>query len=195
MPNSIPSTKILRLRISLEGTYPEVWRRLEVPNRNSLPWFHCTLDVAMGWQQHHLFKFLIRGMEIGVPGKDMSPKVQNGTNRRLDRFQLKQGEKIYYVHNINGHWRHEILVEAILQPEPNVLYPRLIDGSGTCPGELSLSPYDRYLLIQGLDDEETCNPAFDIYWTKKEDITRSITFKLGPANQYLQRALNSKFYA
>ena len=34
---------------------------------------------------------------------------------------------------IGDSWQHEILLEKILEPEPNVRYPRCVEGARACP--------------------------------------------------------------
>jgi hypothetical protein len=182
MPNPSPATRILRLLISLEGTEPRVWRRLEIANGIILPWFHC-------------FQFMVRGRAIGVPAAGTRPQVQDGTTRRLDRLELRVGEVFHYVHDLDREWRHEIRVEAVFQPEAGIAYPRLTGGSGTCPGELTLGPEDHLELTQLTGEEEVQNPDSDIYWTEREDLVRTSPFILGPANRRLQKVLKARVYS
>lgn len=43
------------LRISITGTEPEIWRRLQVPSALTVPQFHLAVQVAFGWEDRHLY--------------------------------------------------------------------------------------------------------------------------------------------
>ena len=43
------------LRISIEGTEPEIWRRLQFPETITVPEFHRVLQAAFGWENRHLY--------------------------------------------------------------------------------------------------------------------------------------------
>ena len=43
------------LRISITGTEPEIWRRLQVPSALTVPQFHLAVQAAFGWEDRHLY--------------------------------------------------------------------------------------------------------------------------------------------
>ena len=49
----------------------------------------------------------------------------------------KTGRKVRFIYDYDfgDSWQHEILLERILEPEPNVAYPRCIKGARACPPE------------------------------------------------------------
>lgn len=50
-----------RIRIALEGTRPQVWRRVEVPAVTRLGDLHTLIQVVMGWEDAHLHSFEFSG--------------------------------------------------------------------------------------------------------------------------------------
>ena len=65
---------IARIRISLQETSPEIWRRLDVPLSTSLLALHDIIQIAMGWTDSHLFMFHVGDRDYGVPyGKPYDP--------------------------------------------------------------------------------------------------------------------------
>lgn len=46
-----------RIRLSLSGTKPPVWRRLAVPGDLTLDKLHTVIQAAMGWMDSHLHSF------------------------------------------------------------------------------------------------------------------------------------------
>ena len=47
----------------------------------------------------------------------------------------KNTPRIVYEYDFGDSWQHEIVLEKILEPEPNVAYPRCIEGARACPPE------------------------------------------------------------
>ena len=43
------------LRISITGTEPEIWRRLQLPAALTVPQFHLAAQAAFGWEDRHLY--------------------------------------------------------------------------------------------------------------------------------------------
>jgi hypothetical protein len=61
---------IARLRISLLGTSPEIWRLVDVPLGASLKMLHDVIQAAMGWQDYHLWEFEAGERHYGLPDPD-----------------------------------------------------------------------------------------------------------------------------
>ena len=47
----------------------------------------------------------------------------------------KNTPRFVYEYDFGDSWQHEIVLEKILEPEPNVAYPRCIEGARACPPE------------------------------------------------------------
>jgi hypothetical protein len=43
------------LRVSIQDTEPEIWRRLHVPETITVPELHRVLQTAFGWENRHLY--------------------------------------------------------------------------------------------------------------------------------------------
>ena len=52
LPSTVPAYD---LRISIQDTEPEIWRRLLVPGTITIPELHRVLQTAFGWEDRHLF--------------------------------------------------------------------------------------------------------------------------------------------
>ncbi|MEU0564991.1 plasmid pRiA4b ORF-3 family protein [Nonomuraea sp. NPDC005983] len=48
---------IYQLKVTLRGVHPPIWRRVHVPSTATLEQLHEVIQVAMGWEQHHLHVF------------------------------------------------------------------------------------------------------------------------------------------
>ena len=52
LPSTVPAYD---LRISIQDTEPEIWRRLLVPGTITNPELHRVIQTAFGWEDRHLF--------------------------------------------------------------------------------------------------------------------------------------------
>ena len=67
---------VYQLRVVLRGVSPLIWRRLLVGSDSSIADLHATLQLAFGWSDEHLNRFVIHGREYGVapPGRSVVPR-------------------------------------------------------------------------------------------------------------------------
>ena len=73
---------IVRLKITLRGIKPPIWRRLLMPA--TLGDLHLAIQAAMGWEGDHLHVFDVGGRRYGdrgIPGLRRSPKVTSANSR------------------------------------------------------------------------------------------------------------------
>ncbi|WP_372698193.1 plasmid pRiA4b ORF-3 family protein [Arthrobacter sp. JSM 101049] len=113
---------LLTLSVSLIGTEPEIWRRLEVDGSMPLPRFHEVLQSAMGWTNSHLHSFADRNpfearrgtlaivarnwfdadsLDEGLEGFDEAEETVAGA--------LGYGDgKLWYEYDFGDRWMHVI---------------------------------------------------------------------------------------
>ena len=132
MPGTSPMKpgSILQLKVRLLSVNPMVWRRLLVPSSYTLRELHGVIQVAMGWDATHLYRFFIRAVhygsaELGVEAPDVM----------LSSFQFRRNAKFTYDDDMGDLWRHEIRVEGEGQAEAGRRYPSCIGGRRACPPE------------------------------------------------------------
>ena len=61
------SGSIVRLKVTLTGSKPPIWRRLLVPGDLDLYALHIAIQVAMDWDGGHMHAFDIAGKQYGDP--------------------------------------------------------------------------------------------------------------------------------
>ena len=64
------ATTVHRVKVSLYGAKPPVWRRLEIPSAMPLNLVHAVLQVAFGWHDYHLHAFETVCGQFGSPDHD-----------------------------------------------------------------------------------------------------------------------------
>jgi len=93
----------------------------------------------MGWEDCHLHQFIVRGEYYGpLDPEDREWHMEKGDEEEISISQVaKTGRKVRFIYeyDFGDSWQHEILLEKILEPEPNVAYPRCIEGARACPPE------------------------------------------------------------
>jgi Plasmid pRiA4b ORF-3-like protein len=124
-----------QLKVRLLEVSPMVWRRLLVPADATLRELHGIVQVAMGWEGIHPFRFHLRAARYGSP--ELSASSPEAT---LESFGLRAGSRFIYEYDLNAAWRHELRVEQQRAPEAGTLYPLCLDGHGDCPAEDSGGP-------------------------------------------------------
>jgi hypothetical protein len=129
---------IARIRVTLRGTTPEIWRRLDVPLSTSLLSLHHIIQIAMGWKDTHGFRFEHGGRRYGVPDPNsatIEPQVIHAKTVQLSTLLKRGHERFLYIYDFGDNWRHDILVEDCRDGEADINYPALVDGAGRCPPE------------------------------------------------------------
>src|SRR5258708_20596683 len=125
---------IAQLKITLDDVKPVVLRRIEVPLTLRLDRLHLAIQAAMGWTNSHLYQILADGVGWGVPDPDGGDGALDARKARLVDA-LEDTKKLRYLYDFADGWDHTIKVERLIDPEPGVLYPRLIEVTGRCPPE------------------------------------------------------------
>ena len=60
MPQS-SNVSVYQFKVTLNGSKPPIWRRIQVRSDTTLYKLHRILQVVMGWSDYHLHQFVIRG--------------------------------------------------------------------------------------------------------------------------------------
>ena len=130
---------IYELRVALPYIVPIIWRRLEVPGTMTFDDLHDAIQIAMGWEDCHLWAFYVGKTEVspepeqfGFPGV---PRARPADRTTLDEMLAGQRVKFRYEYDMGDSWTHEIKVEKVLAPDPDMAYPRCTGGARAGPPE------------------------------------------------------------
>uniref|UniRef100_UPI003BEEFE06 IS1096 element passenger TnpR family protein n=1 Tax=Burkholderia arboris TaxID=488730 RepID=UPI003BEEFE06 len=121
--------RIWRLRVSLLGFKPEIWRRIEILADIDLAELHTIVQAVMGWGDMHRYGFGLYGFLDRI---DLDCDRARGV-RLLDVAQ--PGDTLGYTYDISDDWHHAINIEAEIQPVAKTRYPRCTAGRNACPPE------------------------------------------------------------
>ncbi len=130
------ATTVHRVKVSLYGAKPPVWRRLEIPSAMPLNLVHAALQIAFDWHGYHLHAFETVCGEFGSPDQDDDwAERQDETTAMLVQVAEAERAKVVYSYDFGDDWRHDIVVEKIIPAEPGVAYPRCTGGRRDGPPE------------------------------------------------------------
>ncbi len=161
MEKKAAAIRILQFKITLMGSHPTIWRRIQIPAQSTFWDLHVAIQCAMdGWLDYHLHQFTIRPpqqplrdtVHIGIP---MSDDDDWGEEKlvewkvALDDWFPKKVKQAIYTYDFGDSWDHSILLERELVGEPGQKYPRCIAGKRACPPEDcgSLGGYENLIKI------------------------------------------------
>ena len=75
---------IYELKITLCGSKPPIWRRVQVPGGIKLNRLHDVLQIVMGWTDSHLHQFRVGSIFYSLPSDDgFYPDVEQRDERRF----------------------------------------------------------------------------------------------------------------
>lgn len=153
------------LRISIQGTQPEIWRRLLVPETVTVPQFHEAIQCAFGWRNRHLYgvRCLDRTGEPRVivgpdeAAEDVAAEPASG----VVLFELIDAQgaghaDFEYEYDFGDTWIHRVeLVGPALVQEGTIA---CVDGGNRGPVEDSGGPGGYRRLAEVLANEK--HPEF-----------------------------------
>ena len=106
MVNQRIDPKIYRIKVTLRGSQPAIWRRFLTKDDTSLDMLHEILQCAMGWEDSHLHQFTIRGKRYGMCDEDESERLLDENEFRLcDVISRGRFEYLYMTSATTGSTR------------------------------------------------------------------------------------------
>lgn len=139
-----PYKNVFQFKISLKGTKPPVWRRIQVPETYSFYDFHVAIQGAMGWTNTHLYEFTISKpprmteVNIGEPdtdGFEFGDEILQGRSSRIAKYFNARNKKAAYVYDFGDYWEHVIEFEGKFPLDVSKTYPLCTAGRRACPPE------------------------------------------------------------
>jgi len=185
------TVQVYQLRIWIRHISPQIWRRLLVRSDSTIAQLHDTLQIAFGWTDDHLYRFLIRGKPYGIGRSGGISFDDNPYEVRLCDFHFRTKETWVYEYDLTDWWEHEIRLEEVLPLDPTKRYPLCAAGKRRGPIENCGGPWvfmalqDEYplwkvlpqfaqLLLDHRDDLDDYQDELRrlAYWVVREDFDR-----------------------
>ena len=148
------SSALYELKITLRGSKPAIWRRVQVPGSIKLSRLHEVLQIAMGWTDSHLHQFIDPPLVYSVPSGEDYPGVERLDERRFRLADLARHEKasLIYEYDFGDGWAHEVVVEKIMPAGPEKQRAVCLAGENACPPEDCGGIGGYYELLEAVDN-------------------------------------------
>jgi hypothetical protein len=176
-----------RLKVTLRGSKPPIWRRFEVPSDITLARLHSVIQLGFGWEDCHLWVFETLTGRYGVYDPDL--EIRSAANKKLSAVADWPGDRLRYEYDFGDGWEHDIVVEAVQPADQGVAYPRCIAGKRACPPEDSGGIWGYSELLNTLANPRHENHAQMLWWlgiSSPADFDPD-RFDLDECNKYLAR--------
>jgi len=121
---------VLTLKVTLRGSSPPIWRRLEVPADITLDRLHAVLLTAFDWDGGHLHVFEAGGESYGAYDPELGHRGERGVG--LARL-APVGASLRYTYDFGDDWEHVIAVEKRMPAQEDAAYPRCTGGRRAAP--------------------------------------------------------------
>lgn len=129
-------------KIVLQGIRPQIWRRFKVPAGISFHTLHDIVQIVMGWENYHLYRF-----DVGEMSFTTEPMAAEDhySDELIDAYLDGVGYQLFYEYDFGDRWEHVLTLEKLLVRE--VSEPLCMAGNRACPPEDSGGPwiYDEFL--------------------------------------------------
>lgn len=131
-------SSIYEIEIEISGIEPRIWREVAVSGNWTLRDLHHVIQATMGWEDCHLYQFVIRKTEYGPSSGPFElfeddEGSDDGEIRLCDL--LKSRNKFSYTYDFGDCWQHELRVRSVHPPKAKETYPLCRAGGGACPPE------------------------------------------------------------
>ena len=143
MPKAKPPVEqIFRIKVTLIDSEPVIWRQIEVAVNIALSSLHHVIQIVMGWDNSHLHQYYrptaSRSDRVfyGMPNLDWDDgKTLSEDEYGLNDVISRARQRLVYEYDFGDDWKHDLLIEKVLAPEPSVKYPRCVAGERNGPPE------------------------------------------------------------
>jgi Plasmid pRiA4b ORF-3-like protein len=161
----IKPKSLYRLQVTLIDAHLPIWRQIQVPGEIRLSELHGVLQIAMGWTNSHLHQYRIGEKDYGIPDAESADYLPELIDERQVQLEAvaKAKTRFVYEYDFGDNWRHQIVVEEIVQPTHTVEYPVCLGGERACPPEDVGGVWGYAEFLQALDDPE--HPEHEDYLT------------------------------
>ena len=145
-------SKTYRLKVSLRGSRPPIWRRLEVDAGVTLAGLHDILQVVMGWTDSHLHQFRRGTTYYGEPDPEMGMERADERRVPLCKVLRRPKDRMVYEYDFGDGWEHDVVLETIDEAGGAKAPPRVLAGRGACPPEDVGGIGGYYRFLEAIED-------------------------------------------
>lgn len=182
---------LLRMKVSIVGSEPAIWRLLEIDPSLTMDRVHEVLQTAVGWRDLHLHSFtdidpyvrlravngIVREPRRWVPLDLMEDSDDDlpETEWTLGQILTPESGLLFYEYDFGDGWIHRLELTGSLPMPANTPRARLLDGERRAPLEDSGGIGGYHDLLDALAD-----PAHQDH----QDLKAWVTWTAGPWQEF-----------
>lgn len=187
-----PKRACYQIKISLKDSKPAIWRRVVVMNTIKLSKLHQIIQVAMGWDDQHLYQFTHNRDIFCCPTEFIDCDYYDDDDVQLRDLLYKEKSKLEYCYDFGDSWHHQILLEKIIPAKRKNTAIKVIKGVGTCPPEDvgGIPGYERLITIINQPDHEEYEELRECYGLADGERLDPSLFDMDETNQFLDEYFN-----
>ncbi|MCX6880786.1 MAG: DUF1186 domain-containing protein [Verrucomicrobia bacterium] len=157
----------LRVRVSLCGTDPEVWREVLVPGRYSLLDLHRVIQAVMPWDGDHLHRFAHAGKSYYAK-QEWSHSRDDGMEHAKLLHDLTPGEELSYIYDFGDNWWHDVRISKVQEVAADLRLPHCLGGENACPPDDIGGTGGYYQALRTLQDPQAEAHDYFVQWFGKD---------------------------
>ena len=149
------ASMIYQIKMTLKGIDPPIWRRIHTPD-STLEELHEIIQVTMGWESEHLYRFTIGGVDYADLEMTRDEEVEDASGTRLSDVLPTENRRprFSYEYDFGDEWIHQLIVEERFLPEEGVKYPICVGGQRACPPEDCGGPWAYSEFVEALHNPD-----------------------------------------
>jgi hypothetical protein len=126
--------RIHQLKVTLLRWRPAIWRRVLVPSSYTLADLHVVVQALFGWDGDHLHAFDTGAKRYSDPFWGLEA-TRDEFSVRIACVLPAPKRKVVYTYDFGAGWRHEIVLEKVVDREVGRGYPVCVAYRGDSPVE------------------------------------------------------------
>jgi hypothetical protein len=128
-------SQFLQFRLTVRNIEPEIWRKVLVSSEVTLARLHQIVQVLMGWNDRHLYAFVINAKRYCSPFDDDDQKKNELFRTKLSKVFSKDAPVITYEYDFRDRWEIELRNEARERDPEEQHWAECLEGSRHGPVE------------------------------------------------------------
>jgi hypothetical protein len=194
----------LILKISLIGSRPKIWRRVEVHSGMTLYELHFVIQCIFGWDHSHLFQFLVtpggaltrEALREAVRYDQTPPDGPREENTRpaeeeiIGRIFAGNRRQVVYEYDFGDSWEHLIVLERRTPGGDIGFVPICLAGKNAGPGDDRGGIPGYYMWLEAIQDPN--NAQHEEAKEQFPDDFDPAAFDIDEANRLLSQTFNPK---
>lgn len=174
---------IYKILIEIEGTKPNIWRRLFIQSDLFLMDFHKIIQTAIGWDNSKDHIFIKNEHIFGNEEVINSGRIIPYTSFLVNDFLKNKNDVLLYIYDLDKVWSHKIVLESIIPNPKNYYYPFCLEGEMNCPPRICKDTQEYNIVVSILNDPK--HKSFKFMSEMMDDDYDPYYFDVEEVNQYL----------